>query len=138
MARRISTYSRVRRSGFPYPTPCQPSTTCGPETPRPRSMRPPESWSRVVAVMAVMAGVRAGGMMAGDVRERRHAPDDDRLGVAHRGPVGADEPETEPLGHGLPVRRDGVEVVVDGPRPQRRDLLQARPPADVPVDQLVA
>ena len=41
-------------------TPCQPSTTCGPERPRPSSMRPPESWSSVIAVMAVLAGVRAG------------------------------------------------------------------------------
>ena len=41
-------------------TPCQPSTTCGPDVPRPSRTRPPESWSSVAAVIAVMAGVRAG------------------------------------------------------------------------------
>jgi len=38
--------------------PCQPSTTWGPETPSPRRNRPPESASRVIAVIAVAAGVR--------------------------------------------------------------------------------
>src|SRR5438093_582330 len=52
-------YSRVRVSGLPKGCPCQPSTTCGPETPSPRRNRPPESWSSEVAVDAVRAGVRA-------------------------------------------------------------------------------
>ena len=56
----IATYSRVRASGLSNRTPCQPSETWGPETPRPRRNRPPESVSRVAAVIAVMAGVRAG------------------------------------------------------------------------------
>ena len=55
----MATYSRVRPSGFPNGCPCQPSTTWGPETPRPRSARPPESASSVMAVIAVIAGVRA-------------------------------------------------------------------------------
>jgi hypothetical protein len=59
MRRTISTYSRVRASGFAYGWPYQPSTTWGPETPRPRISRPPDRWSRVMAVMAVEAGVRA-------------------------------------------------------------------------------
>ena len=41
-------------------TPCQPSTTCGPDVPRPSRTRPPESRSSVAAVIAVIAGVRAG------------------------------------------------------------------------------
>lgn len=58
--RTISTYSRVRASGLSNLTPYQPSETCGPETPRPRRKRPPESESRVAAVIAVIAGWRAG------------------------------------------------------------------------------
>ncbi len=53
-------YSRVRVSGLPYGTPCQPSTTCGPDGPRPRMKRPPERSSSVIAVIAAIAGVRAG------------------------------------------------------------------------------
>ena len=58
--RTTSTYSRVFASGLPNGWPCQPSTTCGPETPRPSRKRPPESASSVIAVIAVIAGVRAG------------------------------------------------------------------------------
>ena len=58
--RTISTYSRVRPSGLSNRTPCQPSETCGPDTPRPSRNRPPDSVSRVAAVIAVIAGVRAG------------------------------------------------------------------------------
>jgi hypothetical protein len=58
--RTISTYSRVRASGRANGTPCQPSDTCGPETPNPSRKRPPERTSSVAAVMAVIAGVRAG------------------------------------------------------------------------------
>jgi hypothetical protein len=59
-ARTISTYSRVLRSGFPHACPCQPSTTCGPDVPRPSRKRPPESKSSVAAVIAVFAGERPG------------------------------------------------------------------------------
>ena len=59
-ARTSSTYSRVLPSGLPHGSPCQPSTTCGPDVPRPSSRRPPESRSSVTAVIAVFAGVRAG------------------------------------------------------------------------------
>ncbi len=52
-------YSRVRASGFANGIPYQPSTTCGPETPRPRMKRPPERWSMVIAAIAVAAGWRA-------------------------------------------------------------------------------
>ena len=58
--RTISTYSRVRASGRAKGTPCQPSDTCGPDTPSPSRKRPPDSTSSVAAVMAVAAGVRAG------------------------------------------------------------------------------
>src|SRR6266536_2515898 len=56
---RASPYTRVRASGCANGTPYQPSTTWGPETPRPSMSRPPERWSRVTAAMAVAAGVRA-------------------------------------------------------------------------------
>ena len=58
--RTISTYSRVFVSGFPHGSPCQPSTTCGPDVPSPSRKRPPESRSSVAAVIAVFAGVRPG------------------------------------------------------------------------------
>ena len=55
----MSTYSRVRASGFENGWPYQPSTTCGPDTPSPRIRRPRERWSSVSAAIAVAAGVRA-------------------------------------------------------------------------------
>ena len=55
----ISTYSRVRASGFAYGCPYHPSTTWGPEAPRPRMKRPPVRWSMVIAAIAVAVGVRA-------------------------------------------------------------------------------
>jgi hypothetical protein len=58
--RTISTYSRVFVSGFPHGSPCQPSTTCGPDVPSPSRKRPPESRSSVAAVIAAFAGVRPG------------------------------------------------------------------------------
>src|SRR5262249_54012678 len=58
LARTIATYSRVLPSGLPKACPCQPSTTCGPDTPSPSRNRPPESASKVIAVIAVAAGVR--------------------------------------------------------------------------------
>ena len=60
MRRTISTYSRVRASGRANGTPCQPSDTCGPDSPSPSRKRPPERVSSVAAVIAVIAGVRAG------------------------------------------------------------------------------
>jgi hypothetical protein len=55
----MSMYSRVRASGLEKGCPYQPSTTWGPETPRPRVTRPFERWSRVRVCMAVAVGVRA-------------------------------------------------------------------------------
>ena len=55
----IETYSRVRASGLANGLPYQPSTTCGPDTPRPRMKRPCERWSIVIAAIAVAAGSRA-------------------------------------------------------------------------------
>ena len=52
-------YSRVRASGLANGIPYQPSTTCGPDTPRPRMKRPPLRWSSVIAAIAVAAGWRA-------------------------------------------------------------------------------
>src|SRR6266545_2879107 len=48
------------RSTEPRASDMQPSTTCGPDGPIPRTKRPVESASSVIAVIAVMAGVRAG------------------------------------------------------------------------------
>ena len=56
----ISTYSRVRPQGFSYGTPYQPSETCGPEGPKPKMKRPPESASIVTPAIAAAAGCRAG------------------------------------------------------------------------------
>ena len=58
--RTMSTYSRVRSSWWAKRWPCQPSATCGPDDPIPSSTRPPERWSSVAAVIAVIAGERAG------------------------------------------------------------------------------
>ena len=58
--RTTSTYSRVRCSCLPKRWPCQPSATCGPLVPIPSSIRPPESWSSVAAVIAVIAAERPG------------------------------------------------------------------------------
>jgi hypothetical protein len=58
--RMMSMYSRVRPSGLSNFAPCQPSETCGPETPSPSRNRPPDRVSIVAAVIAVIAGVRAG------------------------------------------------------------------------------
>jgi hypothetical protein len=52
-------YSRVRANGLGKRWPYQPSTTCGPETPRPRRWRPPERWSKVSEAIAQAVGVRA-------------------------------------------------------------------------------
>ena len=56
----IWTYSLRRLTGLPYGTPCQPSTTCGPDAPTPQMNRPPDSSARLIAVMAAIAGERAG------------------------------------------------------------------------------
>jgi hypothetical protein len=59
MARRtISTVSRSRVTERRNGIPCQPSITCGPLTPRPRWKRPPDMALRLIAVMAIRAGVR--------------------------------------------------------------------------------
>ena len=58
--RSTSTYSRVRCSCLPKRWPCQPSATCGPLVPMPSRNRPPESWSSVAAVIAVIAAERPG------------------------------------------------------------------------------
>ena len=56
----IAMYSLVRVIGLPKRTPCQPSTTCGPETPRPHRNRLPDSVCNDITVIAAQAGVRAG------------------------------------------------------------------------------
>jgi hypothetical protein len=58
--RTTSTYSLVRCSWRANRWPCQPSATCGPLEPMPSITRPSDSWSSVAAVIAVIAGDRAG------------------------------------------------------------------------------
>jgi hypothetical protein len=67
----MSTYSRVRASGLANRTPCQPSETCGPDTPSPSRNLPPDRVSMVAAVIAVAAGVRAGICMTAAPRSIR-------------------------------------------------------------------
>ena len=52
-------YSRVRARGLANGIPYQPSTTWGPDTPRPSTNRPPDRWSMVMAAIAAAAGWRA-------------------------------------------------------------------------------
>src|SRR6266581_969206 len=54
----IAMYSRVRAKGFPNGTPCQPSTTCGPDGPMPHRKRLPERACKVIAVIAAQVGGR--------------------------------------------------------------------------------
>src|SRR5664280_392549 len=56
--RTMSRYSRVRASGFSKDCPYQPSTTWGPDTPSPRTKRPPDRWSMVIAAMPMAVGLR--------------------------------------------------------------------------------
>ena len=56
----IAMYSRVRKSGLPNGTPCQPSMTCGPDGPIPHRKRLPDIACKVIAVIAAQVGVRAG------------------------------------------------------------------------------
>ena len=51
--------SLVRRTGLVNLTPCQPSITCGPLVPMPRTNRPPDSACSDSADIASIAGVRA-------------------------------------------------------------------------------
>jgi hypothetical protein len=72
-------YSRVRASGLAKGWPYQPSTTWGPDSPSPSTMRPSDRWSSVMACMAVEVGVRADICVTAvpsrmrDVRDPHHA-----------------------------------------------------------------
>ena len=92
----MSEYSRVRASGLSKRTPCQPSDTCGPETPSPSRKRPPDSVSSVAAVIAQFAG-RA----ARDLEDRR--ADVDALGL--RGDEGEHGRRVGAVGLGDPGHR---------------------------------
>ena len=83
----MSTYSLVRPSGDANRTPCHPSLTCGPDTPRPSRNRPPDRVSSVAAVIAVMAGVRAGICITAAPRSMRLV-----CAPTHDSTVGASDP----------------------------------------------
>ncbi len=85
--RTTSTYSRVRASGLSKRTPCHPSETCGPDTPRPSRKRPPERVSSVAAVIAVIAALRAGICMTAAPTSMRSV-----CAATHDSTVGASEP----------------------------------------------
>jgi len=65
-SRTMAMYSRVRASGLANGCPYQPSTTCGPLTPIPRTTRPLLRWSRVSACIAIEVGVNIGIAVAPD------------------------------------------------------------------------
>ena len=97
-------YSRVRASGLANGIPYQPSTTCGPETPRPRMKRPPERM-----VHRHRRHRRGGGLARGHLHDRRAELDPLRRGAPpgqRRQAVRAvglgrpDRVEAEPLGLG--------------------------------------
>ena len=69
-------------------------------------------------------------------RERRQAPEQDRLGVTHGRPVRAEEREAAAFGDREPARGDGVQVLVRGAGLHGRDLLHARHAAHAALDQL--
>ncbi len=50
--------STIRDSGFSNGTPWKPSMTCGPELPRPRMNRPPDIWSTLAALTAMVVAER--------------------------------------------------------------------------------
>ena len=64
--RTIWTVSRIRASGWANGTPCSPSRTWGPETPRPSRNRPPDRWASVIAVCAITTGERVPTWMTAD------------------------------------------------------------------------
>ena len=59
IARKVSTYSRISRSGLSIDWPYQPSTTGLCETPSPATARPPENSSSVANDCAMCRRVRA-------------------------------------------------------------------------------
>jgi hypothetical protein len=56
--RQTSMVSTIRDSGFSNGMPWKPSMTCGPELPRPRMNRPPDTWSTLAALAAMVVGDR--------------------------------------------------------------------------------
>ncbi len=73
-ARTISTYSRVFPSGLPHGWPCQPSTTCGPDVPRPE-----QEAAAGDEVERRRRHRRVRGRAAGDLHDRRAELDAARL-----------------------------------------------------------
>ncbi len=58
MVRQMSMISVTRVTGASNGMPWKPSITCGPDEPRPRMQRPPDSASMPAADMASSAGLR--------------------------------------------------------------------------------
>ena len=114
--------STMRDRGFLNGTPQKPSITCGPELPRPRMNRPPDSWSRLAALVAMAVGVT--GEDVDDAGRQLHA-----LGLGREVAETAESVETPRL-----ARADDVEpglLHVDDPahlglggRPCRQSRVQ--------------
>ena len=133
MARTIVTYSRSQVSGLSNGTPCHPSTTCGPDVPRPRMKRPPDS-----GVERHRGHRRVRGRAPRELHDGRAEADLRRLRAdpgerAHR--VGAprlgrpDRVEAEPLGlvDEVHVERDLRSRVADHQSESHRILLGSSP-----------
>ena len=56
--RTTCTVSRIRASGWANGMPCSPSSTWGPEAPRPSRNLPPDRCASVIAVCAIVTGER--------------------------------------------------------------------------------
>ena len=110
MSRRIPMYSRIRASGLANGWPYQPSTTCGPETPRPRITRPA---AEVVQGHRRHRGGRRGA--GGDLDDRRAQLDP----LGRRPPPGQRHQRVGPVGLGGPDRVKaqalGLEDALGGP-----------------------
>src|SRR5207249_3228355 len=111
-------------------------------TPRARDE---ERLAVVGAPAARFGGPRAGlgrarkvAQVADVAAERRQAPEEDGLGVAHRRAPGAREREAAAGRHREPARLDRLEVRIGRPGHDGRDLLDEGTAADTPAHELRA
>src|SRR5581483_9624216 len=94
--------------------------------------------ARALRPGAGLRGRREVREVTGVVAERRQAPEEDGLRVAHRGPPCPGERETASGRDRDPFVRDRGEIVVGRPGRDARDLLDERRAADALCDELFA